>query len=1412
MRRQHRRVTRIAIWLGMLALLLAACPASAEGVELATNGGFEQVESSGLPTGWYVNSYRAQEGYSRYAVTDERAHSGRYSVLIENINQNDTRYITTVKVEPESLYRVSAYVWVERAEGGNGANLALEDVYAISECLLEPTGSWRYVEWYGETAPGQTEITLGVRVGGYSAESRGKAYFDDVSVVRVDALPDEVVASLWYDARQDASADETTDEKTQSVGLILLAGVAYLALAVLLMRSQQREPRELERLDRDRRGALNLTVWGVLLAALCARMVLAMNVRGYEVDVNCFTAWGSRMLAGGPAGFYAEGYFCDYPPAYLYVLWGKAALTQALSPMSEGFRLLILKLAPILSDLGAALLLYRVARRRLPAGLSVALTALFALNPAAIVTGSCWGQVDSLLALMLLVCALWAMERRWHLALPLFVLAVLTKPQALLCGLPALVWLLCSLIYHKEERALQLRRALCGAAASVAVAAAVALPFAARQSDWQWLLRLYQETLGSYQYATLNTANLMYLLGGNWSPLYAEAGGTVTVLPWWIPALSSLALIAWGGWTLRLALRKAEGLGPALRGLWSRLRGGDADGEATRRFAIAFVCLGVGAAFAVLCFLRPTFLLYGTVWMVFVNLVVLLPMLWERSAERLPLNLALVLIGTYVLGLKIHERYLYIGIALLFLACCLTRDRRLLWLAVGFSVTTFLNTAVVLDNCLVYGAAMGHLNSDTMPLNVALCVLNLLLAGLAYAVYTQGARASATISAEATAPAAENRYRADLLTPRDARLRMNGREWLTVLLVTAVYAVIAFFNLGSLKAPQNGWVSTGPEEQITFALDENDGFTFLYYGGVSYQNFTVAVSEDGENWSQEYACEMRQGLCYRWLYPVQSTLAAGEYAFSDMNPANVLRFEGRYLRLTSRSAGLLLYELIARDDAGQRVPMRIAAHTGVLDEALSLQKPAENLLDEQDTLEGEPSWFNGTYFDEIYHARTAYEHLHGQIPYETTHPPLGKLLMAVGVALFGMTPFGWRFMGALIGVLMVPLMYLLCKQLTRRRDLSTFGMLLLSLDLMHFTQTRLGTIDSFPVFFIMLSYLFMARYALSDFYTVTAAERQAGKARLFSRPFVGGLLTLLLCGVSMGLGIASKWIGVYSVAGLALLFAWAAYRQLRAAGEADALMSGDSVPQPGAEQGLRISTAAHFARKRLLINCGFCVLFFIVIPAVIYYLSYIPYLSPSGPVTLGRVIKAQESMLSYHSTPGLGMDHPFQSPWYQWPFLLKPMWYAQDAFEPAGYASTILCLGNPAVFYLGAFAMLALMALCVYRFLQRQPWPADAEGQTARRAAVVIVVGFLAQYLPWVLVPRSMYIYHYFASVPFIILATVYWAGRLNRPKLVRVLIIITLALALGMFVALYPFASGRLTSVGWLDFVKNHFVSRLYY
>lgn len=1355
-----------------LALTLLVClTAAAEETNLIANGGFETLDASGDPVDWYPTAYRTQEGYSRIAVTSEKAHSGQYSAVVENASANDARYTCTVSVEPSSLYRLSAYVLVESMEDtGNGANLGIEGIYSYSDCLFDTDGEWQYLEWYGETGEDQHELTFGVRVGGYGAESTGKAYFDDVCLEKVDALPSGVFASLWYDAQSYVSYDVSTTQQTGEkstvlfVALGLVFGFAYLLARPLL-----------ERGGTNRRAVCAFA--GLMAVALAVRIVLAVKVPGYSVDINCFTAWSLRMAERGPAGFYAPDYFCDYPPGYMLLLWSCGLLLNAVK--SAGASLLVVKIMPIMCDMAGALVLFGYARKRLGDAAAALVAGLYAFSPAVLVNGAAWGQADSVLALLLMLTALAAIRRDWRAALPLFVASVLVKPQALLFAPVGGVWLLVRLLEKQErpDRMRQWKSVGTGLGLAVVVAAAIIVPFSVQQSPL-WLIDLYGETLSSYAYATLNTANLYYLIGANWTSLE-------THVPTALPLVTALAAMSGGLWLLlsgeKLSLRSQP-----------------------HRSALGVLCLLLALYQFILTFFGGNYTAYGYGMMAFSFLLAAVCLAFDRQASHLPFYLALSLILIYVLGLKVHERYLLPAMPLLLIAYILTRDRRLLALCVGFSITTFINTAIVLDNAILFGAEQGHLNNDTLVLNDVLCVFNLLLCGYAVWMAYTGLRPSEAPIPREAEPAVPLSYERMLLSPRDARLHLTLRDYLVMGITCVVYGVLAFTNLGSTVAPQTGWISTSPDEQIVFDLGESTRFSLLYYAGVSYNDFSVSTSDDGVTWSAETPCRMREGLCYRWLYALQSTQSDGEVTYMSDSPTSVVWFTGRYLRLNACEAGLNLWEIVARDEDGQTLPLTIVSHTGARTGVLESEKPVENLIDEQDTCVGEPGWYNGTYFDEIYHARTAYEHLHGQAPYETTHPPLGKLLMSVGIAIFGMTPFGWRFAGALIGVLMLPALYLLALQLTHRRSIATVSMLAFSLDLMHYTQTRIATIDSFPVFFILLSYLCMVRYLQTDLFAVDPE-----KPRLFDRCLRKSLIPLALSGLFMGLAIASKWIGLYSAVGLALLFFTAVYRQYRVSNVACGLDVEHVKLDDG--QKARVRAAQDFTLKRILITCGFCVIFFVLVPCVIYYLCYIPYLSSTGPVTLKRVIDAQIGMLNYHSTPGLGMDHPFQSPWWQWPFILKPMWFAQDYYEPAGYASTIMCMGNPWVFYIGAIAMLGALAACVAKYLNLRAGVSLRQGD-GDLTLPVLAVGFLAQYLPWVLVPRSMYIYHYFASVPFIIMATAWWLDRLprSRPRLRTCVMALYLVGALVFFVLFFPYASGWLTSTEWLDAMK--WFSKLYY
>lgn len=96
--------------------------------------------------------------------------------------------------------------------------------------------------------------------------------------------------------------------------------------------------------------------------------------------------------------------------------------------------------------------------------------------------------------------------------------------------------------------------------------------------------------------------------------------------------------------------------------------------------------------------------------------------------------------------------------------------------------------------------------------------------------------------------------------------------------------------------------------------------------------------------------------------------------------------------------------------------------------------------------------------------------------------------------------------------------------------------------------------------------------------------------------------------------------------------------------------------------------------------------------------------------------------------------------------------------------------------------------------------------------AAFILIGFLAQFLPWVLVPRGTYIYHYFASVPFLCMAGAFVLNLLTEryPRTGRIVTVILLAVCAGLFVALYPYASGITVSEEWLDAMKS--ILRVYH
>lgn len=1342
------------------AVLFCLPYSKAEEGNLLLNGDFSLTDEDGLPSDWYTDAYILEPGYTSFSMLKGDSEHP-CAAQIHNIGSNDARFAQVVEVEPDSMYLFSGYILADHVEGGHGANLSIEGVYAFSEKCYDTAGKWQYIQYYGETGSDQHYITVFARLGGYSGESKGTASFSDLSLVKVDSIPGNLIADIWFrdtkEERYNENDDDTDSTPSSSRHMILAISLLYTFFAVLILMYFHRKNNS----ETIQKPVSKIFIILTLLAAFLSRVFISYYVKGYMVDVNCFTSWGYTMASFGPTQFYQATNFCDYPPLYTYILGLNSILSSQLGN-SENISRIVFRLIPSLCDIVACWMIYRMAlKKNVNAHIAFAFLALMAFNPATILNSAAWGQMDSVLCLLLLMVALYAMEGKWIISLPVYMLSVLVKPQALMLGPLGLVYIIITFLKTPEKR----RSILYGTGLSLLVLLIGIIPFSINQT-WDWLLQLYSRTLSSYPYATVNTANFYYLLGGNWSAV--EKGANLMA-----PVLLAAGSAGYGIWWFKRSKNLPHFFTETVISLL---------------FTLGFIlCAVFHASWAVA----------GGLAMAFAFVIVLSPSIRSGRLDFLAYLGGLLFILLYVFGVKMHERYIFPALLLLAASWVYLRDRRIFYLLILFSMTLFINEGIVLDNSIRLGSQYGHLNQDTVWLADLISILN--CAGAVYAVWLSIEMLNpAKVRYEwkqkhSFLPSAEWKY--------DRKLHWQLRDTIILSSITIIYTIITLLTLGSTKAPQTVWTSSSPEERVVFDLGENhDDFEILYFAQVSRYDFSVSTSIDGVNWEEETWAQMDQGQCWKWKYVTDYyDNGYGERTYYNSDLSHIIRFSGRYIRLTACQLGLKLNEVLFRDDEGHILHADICGHDGGEPDS-ELYSDPKALIDEPATLEklpsipessitantpAQPSWWNSTYFDEIYHARTAYEFIQGSVPYETSHPPLGKVFMSLFVAIFGMTPFGWRFAGALAGILMLPGMYLLGKQLTKKTHIAAFACLLMALDCMHLTQTQIATIDSFPVLFIIFAYFFMLRFIQTDF------MQEKSRASYFN---------LALSGLFMGLSIASKWIGVYAGAGLAVLFFAHCFRIL-------------SLHKESQKQ----------CRSKMIRICFSCIVFFVIVPAAVYLISYIPYLAYKSKQihTLGEYVsevwRSQIGMFNYHSTKNLGMDHPFYSPWWEWPVIGKPMYYASQQYIPADYPvhHSIFCFGNPVIWYGG----LAAMAFMICRIILSKRYSLAGSdlswhirSEHPDYGSLFIMVGFLAQYLPWVLVPRGTYIYHYFASLPFLMLSIccVFNTEGNGNKKTIQTAGILYLTGAFVFFVILFPYASGINVPSWWLNIGRN--ILRIWY
>lgn len=1014
--------------------------------------------------------------------------------------------------------------------------------------------------------------------------------------------------------------------------------------------------------DKDRSIGFSVFI-AIFAAALLVRIIAALIYRGYEVDINCFISWSDMVFNDGFSAFYKSESFTDYPPGYMYILYIIGAIRSLFGmAWDSAASTLMVKLPSIIADMASGWLIYRIASRYVKETGAALLSALYLFCPAVILDSAIWGQTDAVFTLCVALMCYLVTEEKLIPSYFVFAIGILIKPQTLIFT-PVLICGIIDQVFLEDFNWNKFFKNLGFGIAAILLIGVLMMPYGFSDA-----LSQYTETLGSYEYASVNAYNIWTLMGLNWASQDGYLIG-ITYKTW---GMAAIVLIV---------------------------------------------------VFSIIISLRC-----------------------KKSPSKYYFIGAFIVTCVFMFSVRMHERYIFPAMLLLIMCYSVRQRKEIYILYTILSAMAFYNIVYVL---LFYDPNnFNKLEPATILISVGMLITVIYLFYVTakyYWDYTPQKNEQNEIAAQiqaASTKKVKQRSIKNPIHPSALLARMEKADYIAMFVIMAVYTVIAFMRLGNMEAPETSH-SVVNDGEIFLDMGEEKAITDLwdFLGYKNNPKYYIEYSADGNNWTTlcGEGSEWDAGSVFAWN---QKTLG----------------ISARYIKISAAADNYedSIHELVFIDDSGNQVLPANYEEYPVL-------------FDEQDMFEGRKSNLNSTYFDEIYHARTAYEMINHLYCYENTHPPLGKIFIACGVLMFGMNPFGWRFAGTLFGVLMIPVLYNLAKKLFKETWIATVTTILFSFDFMHFVQTRIATIDVFVTLFIILSYYFMYCYTKYSFYDTDIKKT---------------FIPLGLCGITMGFGWASKWTGIYSSAGLCIIFFAVMVQRFRE------YIYACNYPK-GNTEGISHRHITESFHKKFFQTIGFCCIFFVLVPVVIYLLSYIPFDDGTDRGFLEKVIEAQKTMFNYHSN--LSDGHDYSSKWYQWPIMYRPIWY-YDGTVSDTLREGISAFGNPLVWWAGIPAFVYMLYL-MYK-----------EKDTK---AAFLSIGYMSQYLPWFFVSRTVFIYHYFPSVPFITVMTGYSFYRLvkKHPGMKKAVYIYA-ALAVGLFILFYPVLSGKAVSqefaIRWLKWFDS--------
>lgn len=415
-------------------------------------------------------------------------------------------------------------------------------------------------------------------------------------------------------------------------------------------------------------------------------------------------------------------------------------------------------------------------------------------------------------------------------------------------------------------------------------------------------------------------------------------------------------------------------------------------------------------------------------------------------------------------------------------------------------------------------------------------------------------------------------------------------------------------------------------------------------------------------------------------------------------------------------------------------------------------------------------------FDEMYYTTHASRYAQGE-PHFDTHPPLGKLLYAIPLfflkgerttdAAFIETVYDktenkikpkvhfepyrdfpyvpLRLISAVFGILLPLIVYFFIRAVSASEVAALLGAFFITFENALLLESRLILLNPMFLVFGLASLIFMMR----------------GKPK----PLIGGIL--------FGLAMSVKWTAIVFIGPLVMLFLFSRkgdpISQTR--GSTSKTLTSKNREEVEPRNIESISQWSMINGKQFVIFLAIAIIIFLIIqigiqnlivPAgerVELYESLIPWLAPSsehGSIFFAAKAFLVETIVMVTGyTSGIAWDPELSSKWFLWPFIGTPMTYSRNPL--------IILIGNPFVWFAGTAAV--VMALWKILSILWNPF-VNGQWSTVKSQPRLIFFGsYLFALLPFVLVSRATFLYHYFPALIFsICLAALLFKDVIQKP------------------------------------------------